>query len=182
MTALSAFVRTIDRCNEAIGRWVSWAVIAMVLLQFLVVVLRYVFGLGSVALQESIVYLHGILFLVAAGYTLLRDGHVRVDIFYRSASSRQKALVDLLGTLLFLLPVCVLLWVVSWPYVAASWSVLEGSKETSGIQGVYLLKSAILVFVLLVTLQGFSLAARSALILLGAELPTAARQDESGRP
>jgi TRAP-type mannitol/chloroaromatic compound transport system permease small subunit len=171
MTALPAFVRTIDRCNEAIGRWVSWAVIAMVLLQFLVV-----------ALQESIVYLHGLLFLVAAGYTLLRDGHVRVDIFYRSAPPRQKALVDLLGTLLFLLPVCVLLWVVSWPYVAASWSVLEGSKETSGIQGVYLLKSAILVFVLLVALQGFSLAARSALILLGAELPTAARQDESGRP
>nr|WP_184435878.1 TRAP transporter small permease subunit [Roseospira goensis] len=139
----------------------------MVLVQFLVVVLRYVFGLGFIWMQESITYMHGLLFMVGAGYTLLQDGHVRVDVFYREASPRRKALVNLLGTVLFLIPFCVLVLWVSWPYVANSWRVMEGSKETSGIQGVYLLKSVILVFGGLVILQGLSVIARSLLTLGG---------------
>ncbi|MEX2009248.1 MAG: TRAP transporter small permease subunit, partial [Dongiaceae bacterium] len=101
----------------------------------------------------------------------LHDGHVRVDIFYRVASARRRALVDLVGVFVFLLPVCGLIWYVSWPYVAASWAVLEGSRETSGIQAVYLFKAAILAFCLLVGVQGLSLAARAALVLAGAAAP-----------
>ena len=143
----------------------------MVLVQFSAVVLRYVFGIGSIWMQESVIYMHAYLFMVGAGYTLLQGGHVRVDIFYREASPKRKALTDLIGVFVFLLPVCVTIWLFSWGYVARSWQVLEGSKETSGIQGVFLLKSAILVFTALVALQGISLAARSLLVLAGAKTP-----------
>nr|WP_184046062.1 TRAP transporter small permease subunit [Roseospira visakhapatnamensis] len=139
----------------------------MVLVQFLVVVLRYVFGLGFIWMQESIVYMHGLLFMVGAGYTLLQDGHVRVDVFYRDASRRRQALVNLAGSVLFLIPFCTLILWVSIDYVGNAWRVLEGSKETSGIQGVFLLKSVILVFGALVLLQGVSVIARSLLTLTG---------------
>jgi TRAP-type mannitol/chloroaromatic compound transport system permease small subunit len=109
--------------------------------------------------------MHAFLFLVGAGYTLLHGGHVRVDIFYREAAPRAKAWIDFLGVLLLLLPVCALLWWFSWPYVVKSWQVFEGSKETSGIQAVYLLKSLILVFCFLVSVQGLALALRSLLVL-----------------
>ncbi|MBB4286709.1 TRAP transporter small permease subunit [Roseospira goensis] len=165
--SLHAFARTIDRINGTVGQATAWLALIMVLVQFLVVVLRYVFGLGFIWMQESITYMHGLLFMVGAGYTLLQDGHVRVDVFYREASPRRKALVNLLGTVLFLIPFCVLVLWVSWPYVANSWRVMEGSKETSGIQGVYLLKSVILVFGGLVILQGLSVIARSLLTLGG---------------
>jgi TRAP-type mannitol/chloroaromatic compound transport system permease small subunit len=98
---------------------------------------------------------------------LLHGGHVRVDIFYREASPKRRAFVDLAGTILFLLPVCVIIAWASWSYVGQSWSNLEGSKETSGIPAVFILKSIILAFVVLVSLQGISLALRSCLTLLG---------------
>ena len=139
----------------------------MVLVQFTLVIMRYVFGLGSILVQESLYYAHGTLFMIAAGYTLLTDGHVRVDVFYRAATPRRKAVVDLCGVLFLLLPVCILLWWTSFPYVIDSWKVLEGSRETSGIPGVFLLKSVILVFVVLIGLQGISLAIRSLQVLSG---------------
>jgi TRAP-type mannitol/chloroaromatic compound transport system permease small subunit len=159
--------RLIDKLNDRVGRAVAWLALAMVLVQFVVVVMRYVFGLGSIMMQETVVYMHATLFMAGAGYTLLHDGHVRVDIFYRGASARSKAWVDLLGVLFFLAPVCILLWHYCWPYVIRFWQVLEGSKETSGIQGVFLLKSVLLVFALLMVLQGISLAARSLVTILG---------------
>jgi TRAP-type mannitol/chloroaromatic compound transport system permease small subunit len=129
-----------------------------------------VFGVGSVKMQESIVYMHATVFMVAAGYTLLHNGHVRCDIFYADASLRGRALIDLIGVLIFLLPMCALIAWVAWPYVAAAWAVREGSQEGSlGIPGVYLLKSVILVFAALLALQGVSLALRSALRLAGIE-------------
>jgi TRAP-type mannitol/chloroaromatic compound transport system permease small subunit len=143
----------------------------MVLLQFLVVGMRYIFGIGSVFLQETVVYMHGTLFMVGAAYTLLHNGHVRVDILYREASPRRKAWVDLLGVLFFLMPVTILVWIVSEPYVSQSWAIREGSKETSGIQGIFLLKTMILVFATLLPLQGLALAARSILTLVGVEAP-----------
>ncbi len=161
----------IDGFNDRLGRFVSWAALAMVLVQFIVVIMRYVFGLGSVWMQESIVYLHGLLFMLAAGYTLLMDEHVRVDIFYREASPRYKATVNLLGTLFFLWPVCWLIWDAAWPYVALSWSYLEGSQETSGIQAVFLLKSVILAFTVLVALQGVSILVHAFRTLRGLETP-----------
>ena len=171
MPTLATFIRIVDVLNERIGRTISWVALAMVLIQFLVVGMRYIFGIGSVFLQESVVYMHGTLFMVGAAYTLLHNGHVRVDILYREASPRRKAWVDLFGVFLFLLPVSILVWIVSEPYVAQSWSVREGSKETSGIQGIFLLKTMILVFATLLPLQGLALAARSVLTLVGVEPP-----------
>lgn len=139
----------------------------MVLVQFALVLMRYVFGIGSVMAQEALIYAHALLFLLAAGYTLLGDGHVRVDIFYRPASPRTKALIDLLGVLVFLFPFCWLLWDVALPYVEASWRIREGSRETAGLPLVFLLKTAIPVFVVLLALQGLSLALRSLEVLTG---------------
>ena len=167
MSTLARVAGFIDRANGLIGRWVSWLALFMVLVQFLLVIMRYVFGIGSILIQESLIYAHGTLFMMAAGYTLLMDGHVRVDVFYRGTSAAKKAIVDLCGVLFLLLPVCYLLWDASWPYVAESWKVLEGSRETSGIQGVFLLKTVILVFVALLALQGLSLAIRSLMVLTG---------------
>jgi len=171
LPTLAAFIRFVDVLNERIGRTISWVALAMVLVQFLVVGMRYIFGIGSVFLQESVVYMHGTLFMVGAAYTLLHNGHVRVDILYREATPRRKAWVDLIGVFLFLIPVSILVWLVSAPYVGQSWAILEGSKETSGIQGVFVLKTMILVFATLLPLQGLALAARSVLALMGAEAP-----------
>lgn len=157
--------------NRRLGDWVAWLALAMVALQFIVVILRYAFGIGSIFLQEGILYLNGALFLLAASYTLLMDGHVRVDIFYRETSPARRALVDFAGAYLFLVPVMNAVWVLSLPYVRTSWSVLEGSRETSGIPAVYLLKTLILVFAVLMLLQGFALAARAALRLAGRGAP-----------
>jgi TRAP-type mannitol/chloroaromatic compound transport system permease small subunit len=165
--ALARVVRAIDRVSEGIGRAVAWTALALVAVQFLAVVLRYVFGVGWIWVEESVVYLHATLFMAGAAYTLLHDGHVRVDVFYREATVRDRARVDLLGTVFFLWPVCVLILVKSWPYVAQSWAVLERSPETSGIPAVFMLKSLIPVFAILMVLQGVSMAASGALVLLG---------------
>lgn len=165
MRALRRISQIIDGANEAIGRTVAWAALLLVLVQFAVVIMRYVFGIGSIFFQESLTYLHGALFMAGAGYTLLHDGHVRVDIFYSTASDRARAMVDIAGAAFMLLPVCVLIWWLSWPIVLSSWAVLEGSRETSGIQAVFLLKSLILVFAALVGLQGVSMAISAGLRL-----------------
>lgn len=158
---------SIDWLNDTVGRAVSWLTLFMVLVQFALVIMRYVFGIGSILVQESLIYAHGTLFMMAAGYTLLVDGHVRVDIFYRGASPRSKAIIDLFGVIFLLTPFCILMWQVSLPYVLSSWAVLEGSRETSGIPAVFALKTVILAFVVLVFLQGLSLALKSALVLAG---------------
>lgn len=167
MPALEKIYALLDAISHHLGRAVSWIAVAMVLLQFAIVLMRYIFGQTSILMQESVVYLHSMLFLMGASYTLLHEGHVRVDIFYRDASERTKALIDFFGAVLFLIPVCVLLWWWSWSYVEQSWAVQEGSKETSGIQVLYLLKSTILVFAGLMGLQGVSMALRTLLILTG---------------
>jgi len=167
-----------DRLNERLGRGVAWLALAMVLLQFVIVVMRYVFGLGSVKLQESIVYMHATVFMVGAGYTLLHNGHVRCDIFYAAATPRTKAWVDLFGVAVFLLPMCALIAWVAWPYVGAAWAVREGSPEGSlGLPAVFLLKTVILAFAGLVALQGVALAIHSALLLAGVEARAA--EDEA---
>ena len=166
---LTRFARFIDRLNDRIGRTVAWLALLMVVIQFVIVVQRYVFGIGSIWMQESMVYMHGTLFMLAAGYTLLHNGHVRVDIFYREATPRRKALTDLAGVFVLLLPVCLATVWLAWSYVAGSWAIFEGSKETSGIHAVYLLKSMIVAFAILVALQGVSLAIHSVRVLRGRE-------------
>jgi TRAP-type mannitol/chloroaromatic compound transport system permease small subunit len=167
MDVLAALVRRVDRLNEATGRAVAWLSLAMVLIAAFVVVARYGFAWGRVWLQESYVWLHGILFMLAAGYTLRHDAHVRVDIFYRPAGARFKAWVDLLGSLLLLAPVILSVAIVSFPYVLQSWLGLEASREAGGLPGLFLLKSVILLFCGLILLQGLALAGRSLLVLKG---------------
>lgn len=165
-TAASAAIRHIDRVNELVGRATSWLVLAMVLNTFAVALLRYGFGIGWIWLQETYVWMHGAIIMLAAGYTLLHDGHVRVDIFYRGASPRFKAWVDLVGFIVLLVPTIVAVWWVAWPYVLLSWERLEQSREAGGLPGLYLWKTTMLVFCVLLLLQGLALAVRSALILL----------------
>ena len=159
----------VDEFNRVVGESVACLALFMVLTQFTVVVMRYVFGIGSIFMQESIIYMHASLFMFGAGYTLLKDGHVRVDVFYREVSVKTKAKIDLFGTLVFLIPVAVTIFTISLGYVQDSWSVMEGSKETSGIHAVYLLKSVILVFTFVLMLQALSILLKSLATLLDKE-------------
>lgn len=158
---------------EAVGSWtgrvVSWFSLFMVLITFLVVLLRYAFDLGWIAMQESVTYLHAALFMLGAAYTLQRNGHVRVDILYQKLSRRGRAWVDLLGTLLLLVPVCVFIAWAGWDYVLGSWEVMEGSREAGGIPGVYLLKTLILAMPALMSIQGLAWILRNGLFLSGVE-------------
>jgi TRAP-type mannitol/chloroaromatic compound transport system permease small subunit len=165
----------IDRGIATIGRVAAWCCLYVVLAEFAVVVMRYALGLGSIKLQESVLYAHAGLFMLAAAWTLQVDGHVRVDIFYAQARPRTRALVDLVGALCFLLPFAAVLMVLSIPYAERSWAILERSREASGLPFVYLLKSLIPMFALLIGLQGVAQAIRAALVLGGAEpLPSSA--------
>ncbi len=138
------------------GRTVSWLSLFLVLVTFVIVVIRYVFDAGSIALQEVTTYLHASIFLVGMAYTLQQDAHVRVDIFYGQCSPRGKAWVDLFGAVFLLLPVMLFITWISWSYIASSWLVLEGSRQAGGLPGVFLLKSLILVMTSLLCLQAIS--------------------------
>jgi len=158
----------IDRFIAAIGRAVIWLALFLVLVQFAVVWLRYALGIGSIWLAESVIYLHAALFILAAAWTLQQNGHVRVDVLYSKASPRAKATIDLMGSLLLLLPfMAVILWF-AVPYVSRSWSILERSREASGLPLVYVLKTLIPLFAILMGLQGISQAIRALLILRSA--------------
>jgi len=160
---LAAALETI---SVAVGRSVALLTVLMVLVTALVVLLRYLFGLGWIWLQESITWMHAAVFMLAAAYTLAREEHVRVDVFYREMSPRARAWVDLVGTLVLLLPVCAFLLWSSWGYVASAWGISEGSRESGGLPALYLLKSVLVAMPVLLGLQGVALAARSAAVLL----------------
>jgi len=136
------------------------------LITFLVVVLRYGFGLGFIALQESVTYLHATVFLLGAAYTFADDEQVRVDIFYRNFNLRQKAWVNAVGGIVFLLPLSLFLLVISWQFVADSWTIREGSGDAGGIEAVYLLKSLLPLSALALAIQGLADTLRSSLILI----------------
>lgn len=158
---MTAFADRVDRLNAVIGRAVAWLALAVVLLQFVLVVARYLFGLGSIWLTETVIYAHAALFMLAAAWTLRAGGHVRVDIFYGEASARTKALIELIGAVLFLLPFMIVLAWLSIPYAARSWAILEHSQETSGLPLVFVLKTLIPIFALLMALQGVAQAIRA---------------------
>jgi TRAP-type mannitol/chloroaromatic compound transport system permease small subunit len=176
--ALLRVANVLDRVNDWVGRVIAWLALAMVLVTFLVVVLRYGFDSGSVALQESVTYMHALLFMLGAAYTLQQNGHVRVDIFYQGFSPRGRAWVDLLGTLALLLPVSLFILLSSWDYVMSSWAIQESSREAGGLPYVYWLKSLLVAMPLLMLLQGLVLLLRNGLFLAGvtAALPAAASQ------
>jgi TRAP-type mannitol/chloroaromatic compound transport system permease small subunit len=163
--SLQAISTNIERLIDWTGRTVSWLVLAMVLMTFLVVTLRYLFDLGWIALQESISYLHSLVFLIGAAYTLKQNKHVRVDIFYDQLGIKGKAWIDLIGHLLILMPVMIFIIWISWPYIYESWKVMEGSREAGGLPGVYLLKSLIIVMSGLLVLQGVALIIKSVMVI-----------------
>lgn len=167
---LAAFTTTI-------GRGSAWLALLLVLGIVLVVVLRYGFNIGNIALQESLTYLHGSLFMLAIAYTLAEDEHVRVDVLYQRFSPRGQAWVNLLGTLFLLLPICVAIFWLSLDYVASSWREQEGSAN-GGLPYVYLLKSLLLVLPALLSVQALAELLRHGLTLLGAPLPPRTTEHE----
>lgn len=169
MNGLATVVRAVGALNTLIGRLFAWLSLGIVLVCFAVVVLRYGFAITFIWMQDLYVWLNGAMFTAVAGYALLRDDHVRVDIFYRPASPRRKAVIDLIGVVLFLLPFMVLIWLYAWPFVTRSWSYHEGSAQVGGMPGLYILKSFILGFATLVGLQGIAMICRSILVLADCE-------------
>lgn len=157
----------IDCFTEWTGRLVAWLTLAMMALTCMVVVMRYFLQTGSIALQESVTYLHALVFLLGAAFTLKRGGHVRVDIFYQRYSPRIRALVDALGGLLFLIPVCILILLFCWEYVENSWTIREVSKEASGLPWVYLLKTLLIVMPVTLLLQGVAEVIKNLLFFFG---------------
>ena len=184
--ALLRFAGALELVNDWIGRSIAWLSLAMVLVTFLVVVLRYAFDMGSIAMQESVTYMHATLFMIGAAYTLRLDGHVRVDIFYQGFSRRGRAWVDLMGTLVLLIPVCLFILTASWHYVTESWSIREASREAGGIPGVFLLKTLLVAMPLMMLAQGLVWVLRNGLFLLGIQqaLPASSvsseRADQAG--
>lgn len=158
--------RYIDAFNNKMGKVIAYATVLMALVTFAVVVLRYGFNLGWIGMQESVTYLHAAVFLMGSAYTYQQNGHVRVDIFYRRFNLRQQTFVNLLGCILFLLPVSLYISFISWHYVAESWQLLESSREPGGLPFVYVLKSFLLVFSISLTLQAISEIIKHCLVLI----------------
>ncbi len=160
-------IRKLEAIAEFTGRLVAWATLLMVLVTFAVVLLRYAFNTGWIAMQESITYLHALVFMLGAAYTLEHGGHVRVDIFYQKFGERGRAWVNLLGTALLLYPLMIFILWISWDYVSESWKVAEGSREAGGLPGVVLLKTLLLLMPGAVMLQGLALMLRSLAVIRG---------------
>ena len=147
----------IDRLNRGIGKSVRWLTVIMVLLQFGVVLARYLFDYGSVMAQEAILYLFGTMFMLALADALAADRHVRVDMIYHTLPNRRKRIVDAIGVIVFLLPLCLFMLAKSWGYVAASWAAKESSREALGLPGVYLFKTAIVIALVMLILQSLAI-------------------------
>lgn len=158
----------LDRLNLAIGVGVAWLVPLMAISTAIIVVLRYGFGIGAIALQEAVIYMHSTVFMLGAAMALQRDEHVRVDIFYRNYTQRSKAWVNALGHIVFTLPVCLLIFSTSLGYVNESWSDLERSPEAGGIPAVFLLKTIIPVTAVLLGLQAIAEALKATATLTSA--------------
>ena len=153
---MNRLAATLDGMNTIVATVTKWLALLMVLVQFGIVLGRYVFGVNSIAVQESVLYMHATLFMLGAGYTLLVDKHVRVDIFYAKAAPRSRRAIDLFGHVFLLMPSMAALLYWSWPSVRNSWKILEGPISVGGIEAVFLLKSLIPAFCILVMLQSLS--------------------------
>ena len=153
---MNSFVIFVDKLSTRIGQAVSWMTLMMVLITMYDVIMRYIFKAGSIWIQEAEWHLFAANFMLAASWTLLRNGHVRVDLFYVKFSNKTKAWVDLIGSVLFLLPFCILVAYTSIPFVSDSWAILEGSSDPGGLPGRYILKSVIPLTFILLALQGIS--------------------------
>lgn len=169
MNIIVLVIRAIGAMNWLIGNVFAWLSLVMVAVCFTVVVQRYAFGFSIIWMQDLYVWLNGAMFTAVAGFALLRDDHVRVDIFYRPAPVRRKAMIDLFGVIVFLLPFCWVVYVYSWNYIVRSWRIFEGSPNYGGMPGLFILKGFIIVFVVVIGLQGLAMALRSILVLSNRE-------------
>ena len=169
MSALQAIARWIDTLNEWVGRGVAWVSLGLVLVVFVDVVMRYLFRTSFVFTQELEWHLFAFIFLMGAGYTLLKDGHVRVDIFYQRLGYKARAWVNFVGVILFLIPGCTMIILTSWKFVYNAWSILEGSPDPGGIPFRFIIKGCITAGFVLLLLQGISLGIHSLLQILGIE-------------
>lgn len=169
------FAQSLKKTCDGVGRLIALLTVPMVIGTFVIVVLRYVFDLGWIWMQESIGWMHAAVFMLAAAYTLNQDEHVRVDIFYARMSERRRAWVDLLGIVLFLMPMSAFILATSWEYVSISWQIQEGSREAGGLPypWVPLLKTLIPVTAGLLILQGLAQLIEQCLLLLGVSRPPA---------
>ena len=165
MSALAQLSKFIDRFNTIIGYLCAFFVFSMVIVVFTVVVLRYGFNIGFIWMQEVYVWLHSFVFMLGAGFTYLANEHVRIDVFYREASKKYKATVDLLGNIFLLLPFLYIIWKYSYPFVYRSFLMNEVSREAGGMPALYILKSAILWFCIVLFLQLISNVIKSILTL-----------------
>jgi len=159
MNLISFISSKIDVTVKIIGHKVSWLTLIMTVITFLIVILRYVFNIGSIWMQESLVWMHSAIFLMGAAYTLKSDEHVRIDIFYRSFSPKQKSWVNIIGAVFFALPVCIFLLMVAEDFVSSAWSVKEISRDAGGLPypAIPLLKSMLLIMPLLIIFQTISI-------------------------
>jgi len=157
----------IDRISSASGKATAWLTLLMVIVTFIIVVLRYVFDAGMIWLQESVIWMHAAVFMIGAAYTLLHEDHVRVDIFYRKKDAHQRAIVDLFGVIVFLLPLCGFLAFKAYDFAAVSWSIHETSREPGGLPYpmIPILKSIVIVMPITVAMQGASLMLRSLAVI-----------------
>lgn len=171
LQSLQGLIRLIDAITETTGRVLSWLTLLMMLLVCAVIVSRLLQLGHAIAFQESVTYLHATVFLIGAAYTLKHNAHVRVDVFYDRYGPRTRAAIDLAGTLLFLLPLCGVIWWLSWDYVMSSWTIRERSRESGGLPWVYLLKTLILVMPLTLGLQAIAEALRNVLVFAGVTPP-----------
>jgi TRAP-type mannitol/chloroaromatic compound transport system permease small subunit len=165
----NAIIRIIDGINDRIGKWVGWLTLLLVLITVYDVIMRYFFRAGSVAIQEAEVHLFAMNFLLAAGWTYLNDGHVRVDILYLRFDPKTKAWIDLLGALFFCVPYCLLVIWAAGPFVMDSWAIRESSPNPGGLPATYVLKATIPVAFFLIAVQAFSQAVKKILFLTGKE-------------
>ncbi|MFU8863375.1 MAG: TRAP transporter small permease subunit [Rhodobacterales bacterium] len=169
MAYLAILMRAINRINIIVGHTFSWLAVGIFAVCFWVVIERYFFGQTRLWMQDLYVWMNGAMFTAVAAFALFRNDHVRVDIFFRTASLRRKAVMDMIGVCLFLLPFMYIVWIYSFPNVMRSWSRFEASANVGGMPGLFLLRTFILVFAALVALQGIAMLIRSVLILAGRE-------------
>ena len=169
MKKIKKVIFNIEKLNKKIGEAVSWLVLSMALTAFFVVLLRYFYNIGFVWMQESYIWMHGLIFLFGASYALMNDKHVRVDIFYRLTSEKIKALINIIFSILFLIPFIIIISKYSIPYILKSWDGLEKSREAGGIPFLYLYKSCLLLFCINLFFQTISLILRCLLVLSNKE-------------
>ncbi|WP_372748968.1 TRAP transporter small permease subunit [Litorivivens sp.] len=172
MRIITALSSTLDAYSDTVGKLLAWLLPLLMLNTCAVVFLRYGLEQGSTFMQELSIYLHATIFMLGAGYTLKRDGHVRVDILYRKFSPRRQAWVNALGTLVFLLPLCGYVVLISWDFVSHAWQIKESSAEPGGIPAVFVLKTLIPLMAVNLAIQGVAEFCRSLEVLLESEAPT----------